>query len=194
MATLKEILDTRADVEKRFIKDYKKLSDIVEGSKAMGFKVVLTQGVYDLLHEGHALYLEKAREHGDLLIVGVDSDELTRQRKGPDRPIVPLEERMKMLAHLRHVDIITVRNEGDGIGDLIRAVKPNVLVVSKSTKDFTKKMKEEYKDVCDRIVDLPPQATTSTTARIRQVAIEGANQLAKEVKALTDDFIKRFKL
>ncbi|MEX0930056.1 MAG: adenylyltransferase/cytidyltransferase family protein, partial [Candidatus Paceibacterota bacterium] len=141
----------------------------------------------------HARYLEKAKEHGDLLIVGVDSDELTKQRKGPDRPIVPLKERLKMLVHLRHVDIVTVRNAGEGIGDLIRAVKPDVLIVSKSTKDFTKKMKVEYKNDCKKIVDLPPQATTSTSARIRQVAIEGANSLAKEVKDLTEDFIKRLR-
>jgi D-beta-D-heptose 7-phosphate kinase/D-beta-D-heptose 1-phosphate adenosyltransferase len=152
-----------------FIKDFTVLQKTVEAHQKAGKKVVLTQGVYDLIHEGHAAYLEKARAYGDLLVVGVDSDALTRLRKGPNRPIVPEGERLKMLAHLRHVDIVTVRDVEHGIGDLIKLLKPDVLVTSSSTKDFSKKEQLEYKKWCGKVIVLPPQAVTSTSARIRNL-------------------------
>ena len=192
-ARIKHILTPTTNHKERFVSDYKELKEIVEHLKKVGYKIVLTQGVYDLIHEGHALYLEAARAHGDVLIVGVDSDELTRKRKGPERPIVPQEERVKMLVHLRHVDLVTVRNIGEGIGDLIKLVKPDVLVVSKSTGDFSDKEQQSYKKYAGKIVTLPPQATTSTSARIRLLAIEGAEKLAREIVKLTDEFLAKIR-
>jgi rfaE bifunctional protein nucleotidyltransferase chain/domain len=190
---IKNILTPASNMKERFVPNYKELKETVEHLKKVGYKIVLTQGVYDLIHEGHALYLETARSYGDVLIVGVDSDALTRQRKGPDRPIVPQEERLKMLVHLRHVDIVTLRDVKDGIGDLIKLVKPDVLVVSKSTGDFSDKQVKEYTKYCGKIVTLPPQATTSTSARIRILAIEGAEKLAREIRKLTDDFLAKIR-
>jgi D-beta-D-heptose 7-phosphate kinase/D-beta-D-heptose 1-phosphate adenosyltransferase len=189
---IKNILSNRAEFEHRFVRDFKQLDKIVKMLKKMDYKVVLTQGVYDLLHEGHAKYLENAKACGDILIVGVDSDELTKLRKGPSRPIVPQEERLKMLAHLRHVDLLILRETKHEIGDLIRLVKPDVLVVSQSTTDFPKKDALEYKKFCGEIVVLPPQAVTSTSARIRTLFIEGAEKLATEINQLTQNFLNRF--
>jgi len=191
--TIKNILESGSQLSNRFISDYKDLDKIVKTFKQMGYRVVLTQGVYDLIHEGHAAYLETAKAQGDVLIVGVDSDELTRKRKGPDRPIVPQEERLKMLVHLRHVDIVTLREAHHGIGDLINLVKPDVLVVSKSTTDFTSNMANEYESVCGEIITLPPQATTTTSARIRNLTIESAEKLAKEVSRLTQEFLDKIR-
>lgn len=191
--TVKHILESKSHLNQRFIKNYKELNKLVKTFKQMGYKVVLTQGVYDLIHEGHAAYLEAAKSLGDVLIVGVDSDELTRKRKGPQRPIVPQRERVKMLVHLRHVDIVTLREAHHGIGDLIRLVKPDVLVVSKSTTDFTYEMAKEYGDVCGEIVSMVPQATTTTSARIRNLTIEGAEELATQVSRLTTDFLSKIR-
>lgn len=191
--TLKDVLSSNTDLDKRVVRDFDSLKRIVDTLKNEGYKIVLTQGVWDLIHEGHARYLEEAKKHGDILIVGVDSDELTRQRKGPSRPIVPEDERLRMISHLRSVDLLTVRNSSDDIGALIRTIEPDVLVVSKTTKDFTTKLKREYSPVCGVIVDLEPQATTSTTERVRQLSIEGAQKLADEVKELADNFINRIK-
>jgi D-beta-D-heptose 7-phosphate kinase/D-beta-D-heptose 1-phosphate adenosyltransferase len=191
--TIKHILSPGSNLSNRFISNYKDLEKIVRTFKEMDYKVVLTQGVYDLIHEGHAAYLEAAKALGDVLIVGVDSDELTKKRKGPDRPIVPQEERLKMLVHLRHVDIVTLRHSTDGIGDLIRLVQPNVLVVSKSTTDFTRDMAQEYSECCGEIVTMPPQATTTTSARIRNLTIEGAEKLANEISRLTGEFISKIR-
>jgi len=181
------------NLDRRFIPEFPKLKKFIDKKRSEKKKIVLTQGVYDLIHEGHALYLEKARAHGDLLIVGVDSDELTRRRKGPDRPIVPQDERVKMLLHLRHVDVVTIRDADEDIGALINLVKPDVLIVSESTKDFTKEMVKSYGGVCGKIVTLPPQAATTTSARIRNLTIEGAEKLSREISKLTKDFIKNIK-
>ena len=191
--TIKQILSPETNPQHRFISDYKELGKLVNTFKDMGYRVVLTQGVYDLIHEGHAAYLEAAKAQGDILIVGVDSDELTRLRKGPERPIVPQGERLKMLMHLRHVDIVTLREASHEIGDLIRLVQPDVLVVSKSTTDFTSAMAREYAPFCAKIISLPPQATTTTSARIRNLTIEGAEKLAKQISQLTQDFISNIR-
>lgn len=175
------------------ITDQQQLAKVIESLKVLGYKIVLTQGVYDLIHEGHARYLELAKTHGDILIVGVDSDELTRLRKGPNRPIVPQAERVNMLLHLRHVDIVTIKEVTHGIGDLITIVKPDVMVFSSSTKEVSPEALQEYKHLCGEIIVLPPQAVTSTTARVRNLTIEGAETLATEINNLISSFIARIK-
>lgn len=190
---IKDILKSDLNMKKRFIPSYSELDKVVKSLKKLGHRVVLTQGVYDLIHVGHAAYLEAARNQGDILIVGMDSDELTRKRKGPDRPVVPQKERLEMLIHLRHVDIVTLREVHHDIGDLIRLVKPDVLVVSKSTTDFTKEMADDYEKDCGKILSLPPQATTSTTARIRNLTLEGAEKMAKELVKITQDYLLKIR-
>ena len=187
------IFSPKTNLEDRFIPDYNDLEKVISKLKKLKKKIVLTQGVWDLIHEGHALYLEKAKSYGDVLIVGVDSDRLTKERKGPNRPIVPQKERIGMLIHLRHVDIVTLREADQDIGKLIRLVEPDVLITSKSTTDFLEKEKKEYSPYCKEIITLVPQATTSTTARIRELTIEGAEQLACEIKKITEEFINKIR-
>jgi D-glycero-beta-D-manno-heptose 1-phosphate adenylyltransferase len=74
-------------------------------------RIVFTNGVFDLLHLGHLRYLRQARRLGDLLVVGVNSDESTRQLKGPQRPLVPEAERAELLAALDCVDYVTTFGE-----------------------------------------------------------------------------------
>jgi len=181
LINIENFFGSASNTDGRYVPDYDTLEEVVTLLRERGLRIVLTQGVYDLIHEGHAKYLENALSYGDVLIVGVDTDEYTRERKGPNRPVVPFEERINMLAHLRHVSVITKRDVGEEIGRLIRVVRPDVLVTSESTKDFPAKDVEEYKEVCGKIVTLPPQATTSTTARIRFLTIDGADQLAQEI-------------
>ena len=178
---IKNILSPSVNLSDRLILDFKELGRVIIDLKRMGYRIVLTQGVYDMIHEGHARYLEKALSYGDILVVGVDSDELTRSRKGPNRPVVPEKERLQMLAHLRHVSILTVREVKHGLGKLIETVRPDVLITSSSTSDFGKKEIAVYKKVCGEIVTLPPQAATSTTARVRELTISGADELAQEI-------------
>ena len=73
------------------------MADLVKHCRGLGLKIVLTQGSWDMVHIGHARYLEEAKRHGDFLIVGTDSDKKIRERKGPDRPVVPQDERLNIV-------------------------------------------------------------------------------------------------
>ncbi|MCG8353542.1 MAG: adenylyltransferase/cytidyltransferase family protein [Chloroflexales bacterium] len=90
-------------------------------------RVVLTNGVFDLLHAGHVAYLEQARTLGNILIIGVNSDESTRTIKGPLRPLVPAAERAHILAALRCVDYVTIFEQPTAEA-LVLALKPDVYV------------------------------------------------------------------
>ena len=156
--------------------------EVVKALRTLKQKIVLTSGTYDMKHVGHDRYLERARSFGDFLIVGVDSDEKVRKRKGADRPIVSQDERMEQLAHLRHVDAIVLKNVGDPSQQLLKAVHPDVLVVSETTghgDDSIEKMREH----CGHIEVLEPQAETSTTAQIRRLFIDGIRKYADRAKA-----------
>ena len=103
------IFSSEANFEDRMVTDLSVLATRVEHLKGIGLKVVLTSGSFDLVHLGHVKYLEEAKKQGDVLIVGVDSDEKIRRRKGPDRPMVGQDERTHMLAYQRPVDIIVLK-------------------------------------------------------------------------------------
>ena len=92
-----------------------------------GKKIVFTNGCFDILHAGHVKYLEAAKQLGDKLIVGINSDESVRKLKGKDRPINKLINRAKVIGSLKCVDAVVVFDETTPI-KLIKAIKPNVLV------------------------------------------------------------------
>jgi len=94
---------------------------------AAGKRVVLTNGHFDLLHTGHVLYLEKAKQLGDVLFVGVNSDNITAKLKGAGRPIIPAAERALLLTCLRSVDFAIIF-EDETADALIDAIRPNVYV------------------------------------------------------------------
>ena len=88
---------------------------------------VFTNGCFDLLHVGHVRLLQFAREQGDRLIVGLNSDESVRRIKGPGRPIVPQEDREEILLALRCVDSVVVFGDDTPLG-IIKHLSPDVLV------------------------------------------------------------------
>ena len=90
-----------------------------------GARIVLANGCFDILHVGHVRYLEGARALGDLLVVGINSDEQVRALKGEGRPLVPERERAEMVAALRAVDLVTIFNEPT-VESLLRAVRPDI--------------------------------------------------------------------
>src|SRR2546422_11315001 len=92
----------------------------LERWRAAGERIVFTNGVFDLLHRGHAEYLEEARALGDRLVVGVNSDDSVRRLKGLERPLVPEAERAELLEALACVDLALIF-EDDTPGHLIRA-------------------------------------------------------------------------
>ena len=90
-------------------------------------RVVFTNGVFDLLHRGHAEYLEEARALGDRLVVGVNTDASVRKLKGPSRPIVGEQDRAALVRALACVDLVVLFDD-DTPERLIEAVRPDVLV------------------------------------------------------------------
>lgn len=164
---------------KNIITEYDQLVKIVEGLRAEKKKIVLTQGTFDLVHIGHGRYLEKAKSFGDVLIVGVDSDEKVRQRKGPDRPVVPENERAEMLTYFTSVDYVVIKGADEKKFSLARRVRPDVLIVTEETHHrYTAEHLAELKKLCGKIVVLEAQATTSTSAKIRLLQIGAARKIS----------------
>src|SRR5262245_24235292 len=142
----------------RKINDHGRLKTVVDSLRSLGAKIVLTAGSYDLVHIGHARYLEAAKKKGDVLIVGVDEDKKIRARKGPDRPIVPEEERMEMVLQLRPVDIVVLKRLKERKWNLIKLVRPDVLVATEDT--YTRAEIKRLKKICGEVVVLKRMATT----------------------------------
>jgi rfaE bifunctional protein nucleotidyltransferase chain/domain len=92
-----------------------------------GKKVVFTNGCFDFLHRGHVEFLNRAKSFGDVLIVGLNSDESTRRIKGKNRPIVPEEDRGFILSNLTAVDYVSIFEEDTPLS-MITALLPDVLV------------------------------------------------------------------
>jgi rfaE bifunctional protein nucleotidyltransferase chain/domain len=92
--------------------------------KQAGEIIVLANGCFDLFHVGHVRYLIGAKELGDVLIVGINSDEQVRRLKGEGRPLIPEHERAEIVASLRCVDYVTIFNEPT-VEELIRVIRPN---------------------------------------------------------------------
>lgn len=99
------------------------LLEKVQGKK----KIVFTNGCFDILHAGHADYLNKAKSLGDILVVGINSDASVRRIKGEKRPILPQQMRAYLLDNLKPVDYVVIFEEDTPL-ELIKAIKPDVLV------------------------------------------------------------------
>ena len=101
------------------------LEPIVAALKASGKTVVFANGCFDLLHVGHIRYLQSARQLGDALVVGLNSDASVRRLKGPQRPLMPEDERAEILAALACVDYIVIFQEPN-VEVLLRVLKPDI--------------------------------------------------------------------
>jgi rfaE bifunctional protein nucleotidyltransferase chain/domain len=99
----------------------------VDTRRRRGRKIVFTNGCFDLLHVGHAVYLAQAKALGDLLVVGVNSDASVRRLKGPRRPVIEETHRLWMLAALEAVDLVGLF-EQDTPREMIEALSPDILV------------------------------------------------------------------
>lgn len=194
-----------SNVSKRFIEDYKELEKLIEACKKLGKKIVLTSGTYDVLHIGHGRYLEKAKESAGtlpdnvILVVGLDSDKQVQARKGKNRPIAPQDERIEMLCHMRHVDLVTMAYEEGPQWSLMKIVRPDVLIITKRV-NASKEEKERFGKYCGKVVELKSQATTSTSAKIRRImvdwveGVEGEfNKMVKDLSKILDNFTKHIK-
>lgn len=182
----RRILTGKAVFADRFIADHTEAVELIELLRSMDCKIGFTTGVWDMFHVGHGDYIEAgkvaiAKQYPDaehvIMVVGIDSDEVVQKRKGPTRPVVPMDERCKVLGHVRSADVIVPQTEEN---QLFRLLPYDARVISTSTKDLPNEA--EIRGYCDYLVNLPPQAETSTTARIRKLALEGRLEALQRVK------------
>lgn len=103
------------------------LEQTVQSYRSQNKKIVFTNGCFDLLHIGHVTYLEEAKKLGDVLIVGINTDDSVKKLKGPTRPIQNENDRCEILAALKSVDHTVLFGEETPL-DLIKNIKPDVLV------------------------------------------------------------------
>jgi rfaE bifunctional protein nucleotidyltransferase chain/domain len=131
--------------------------------------VAFTNGVFDLLHPGHIDLLIAARGTADALVVGVNSDESVRRLKGPGRPVRSAAERAFVLAAVEWVDLVVVFSEDTPL-ELVKALKPDVIVKGGDYTEATIVGATEVKSWGGRVVVVPLTAGQSTTAIIRKLS------------------------
>jgi len=151
------------------ILDYSELKKAIDAHKTLGHKIICTVGSWDMLHIGHLRYLIKAKEQGDILVVGVDSDRgIKLYKKNELRPVIPQEERMEMLKYQECVDYITLVDDIDDDGkwqyELIKTIRPHLFVTTVDSYP-----EEQIKDIrlySDDVLILPRQAEKTSTTEI----------------------------
>jgi D-beta-D-heptose 7-phosphate kinase / D-beta-D-heptose 1-phosphate adenosyltransferase len=130
-ATLNEIIKYESSLNKsssdEYIKTWDEISSIVRELKNKDRKIIFTNGCFDILHIGHVKYLEKTKSFGDILILGLNSDESVRRLKGINRPINSQDERAYILASLEVIDYVVIFDDDTPI-DLIALIQPDILV------------------------------------------------------------------
>jgi D-beta-D-heptose 7-phosphate kinase/D-beta-D-heptose 1-phosphate adenosyltransferase len=142
---------------------------LVDRLRAAGKTIVFTNGVFDLLHPGHVRYLQQARQLGDALIVGVNSDgSVRRQNKGPERPITPEHERAEVLESFACVDGVVVFDE-ETPQALIAAIQPDVLVKGADWAADAIVGRDIVEARGGRVVRVPVEAGYSTTAIVERI-------------------------
>ncbi len=135
-------------------------------------KIVFTNGCFDLFHFGHLRLLQQAKALGSILIVGVDSDESIRSLKGNGKPIVPLVQRIVILAELRCVDLVVSFDNADPLS-LIKYINPDILVKGRDYIEDEIIGAEYVRSIGGRVelIDLIPDISTSSI--IKKINKEG---------------------
>ncbi len=155
------------------------LVTLVRHRQQAGERAVFTNGCFDLLHLGHVRYLQEARSLGDFLILGLNSDESTRQLKGQGRPLVPEMERAEILAALTCIDYVTIFSESTA-NTLVRLLQPAIYVkggdyarAQGNIPDLSRlpeaKVVQEYGGTVKLIPYVPQHSTTELIEAIKRL-------------------------
>jgi orotate phosphoribosyltransferase len=169
-----------------------RLRAVLEGQRTRGRKIVLTNGCFDLLHAGHAHYLEQAKGLGDFLVVGVNSDRSVRQLNKPGAPSVPEQQRAQLLAALGCVDAVVIFDELRAV-ELIKTVRPDFYVKG---GDYTidtivQEERRSAEDLGAKVMILAKAPSVSSTSLRERAKQERAALLAriKRTAYLEGDFV-----
>jgi rfaE bifunctional protein nucleotidyltransferase chain/domain len=141
---------------------------LVDRLRRAGKTIVFTNGVFDILHPGHVRYLRRARQLGDALIVGINSDRSVRAIKGQARPIVPERERAEIVRSLHGVDAVVVFDE-ETPDAVISALQPDILVKGADWAEDAIVGRAVVERRGGRVVRIPVEAGYSTTAIVEKI-------------------------
>jgi D-beta-D-heptose 7-phosphate kinase/D-beta-D-heptose 1-phosphate adenosyltransferase len=148
--------------------DREALEEHLAPHRAAGRSLVFTNGCFDILHPGHVRLLTRARDLGDVLVLGLNSDDSVRRLKGAGRPILGLEERVEVLSALRPVDLIAAFDEDDPLRLILR-VRPQVLVKGGDWTPDRVIGRAEVEGWGGRVEIIPLAEGLSTTELLRRV-------------------------
>jgi len=167
-ASLNEIITYESSLKNsssgKNIKNCSEISSIVSELKNNGKKIVFTNGCFDILHIGHIKYLEAAKSHGDILILGLNSDQSIEIIKGKNRPINNQDDRANILVALKVVDYLVIFDEATPL-KLIELIKPDVLVKGGDYED--KQIVGE--EIAKELIIIPFIKGKSTTSIIERI-------------------------
>ena len=136
--------------------------------------VVLTNGVFDIIHKGHIEILKFAKSQGEKLIVAIDSDDRVREIKGDSRPVNSEEDRRRILETSRFVDEVVIFNSKEALQNLYKSLRPNLIIKG---SEWTADEVRERDDIPDEVLVkvfpiLPDYSTTNTLKKIRKLDTE----------------------
>lgn len=173
------------DIKRKIIPNYKQLKEKISAHKVLEHKIVCTIGSWDMLHIGHVRYLNSAKERGDILVVGVDSDRGIKSYKGPLRPIIPEEERMEMLSYQHCVDYVIriddINKKGNWGYKLIKEIPIDTFIAVEGNS-YTPTQIRVIKKYCKELYVVPRQAEKTSSTDIIQNVLK--SHLAKDIKEL----------
>lgn len=165
------------------------LSTLGDFLRKRGLQVVFTTGVYDMIHIGHARYLELAKSLGEVLIVGLNSDTSVRELKGPSRPILDEPRRAEMLSFLESVDYLNIYPETHG-AEVIRLLKPDVYLCVEGSWEGDIGTKAEVQVIAEnggKVVYCPRQdPSLSTSAIIDKIGMQAGTALLHEFQQFVE--------
>lgn len=170
----------------KVITDYKRLTEITNAHKILGNKIICTIGSWDMLHVGHLRYLHRAKQQGDVLIVGTDSDRAIKIYKhNPLRPVISEEERMEMLSYQFFVDYVTLVDDVDEDGSwqmgLLQMIQPDLFVAIEES--YSEDQRNKIKTFCGDLKILERQAKgTSTSDIIEKTFKKGLEYILTQIK------------
>jgi rfaE bifunctional protein nucleotidyltransferase chain/domain len=159
----------------RKIKKIEELEDIIDIHKKQGKLIVFTNGCFEILHPGHIKLLEEAKNYGDILVVGINSDESVKRIKGEKKLIFDEKSRVKIISALECVDYVTLFNENTP-ENLIKIIKPHIHVKGGDYKEEDLPEAKIVKEYGGKIIILPLLEGFSTTQIIQKILTLYKNQ------------------
>ncbi len=154
------------------ISDREELSKKLQKLRKEGKKIVFTNGCFDILHKGHVIYLSQAKKLGDVLVVGINSDQSVKKLKGESRPIISLESRMIVLDSLKVVDFVVPFSEDLPI-ELLKVVHPDVHVKGGDYKATQLPEYQTVKELGGNVKIIPFVGGFSVTSIIEKIQSKG---------------------